>query len=80
MYICRMEDFKIDFENRIYTMSLESSNVTADTIDVKIIMYKTTYSVFKNRTTNTWHNNISKFELGKGILKEIGKTLDEIIK
>jgi hypothetical protein len=74
-----VRDFKVDFENRIYTMFLESSNASADTIEVKVIMYSTLYSIYKNKATNSWHNHISKFELGKGLLSAIGEKLDEFL-
>lgn len=74
-----MKDFKVDFENRIYTMSLENSTVTADTIEVKLIIYNTHYLIYKNKATNSWHNHISKFELGKGLLYAAGEKLDEIL-
>lgn len=75
-----MQDFKVEFENRTYTMFLESSNTTAETLDVKIIMYNTPYAIYKDKATNTWNNHISKFELGKGLLQAIGEKLDEFLK
>lgn len=75
-----MRDFKVEFENRIYTMFLESSNVTSETIEVKLIIYNTPYSIYKRKATNSWHNHISKFELGKGLLLAVGEKLDEFLK
>ena len=76
-----MTDFKVEFENRFYTVFLESSTATsAEIVDVKIIMYNTVYNIYKNRTNNTWHNHISKFELSKGLLSAIGAKLDAYLK
>jgi len=74
-----MTDFKIHYDDRTYTMFLESSQVNADTVEVKIIMYKTVYAIFKDKTSNTWNNHISKFEIAKGLLTCIGSKLDEYL-
>lgn len=75
-----MKDFKVEFEFRNYTMFLESSNATPETLDVKVIMYNTVYHIYKDKATNTWHNHISNFQLGKGLLQAVGDTLDDFLK
>ena len=76
-----MTDFKVEFENRFYTVFLESSVLTnPEVVDVKIIMYCTVYNIFKDKRNNTWNNHISKFELSKGLLEAIGHRLDEFLK
>ena len=71
-----MTDFKVEFENRIYSVFLDSSVVTPDTVEVKVILYSTVYNIYKKKETNTWHNHISKFELAKGLLDAIGAKLE----
>lgn len=72
-----MVDFKIEYDDRIYTMFLESSQVVENTIEVKVIMYSTVYNIYKDKKNNTWHNHISKFELSEGLLNAIGSRLDQ---
>lgn len=71
-----MTDFKVEYDNRFYTMFLEDSQVSPETVEVKVIMYNTVYNIYKDLSTNTWKNHISKFELGEGLLNAIGKTLE----
>jgi hypothetical protein len=75
-----MTDFKVEFENRFYTTFLESSEVSADRVEVKIIMYSTVYAIWKDKNTGQWHNHISKFELSLGLLKAVGEKLDDFLK
>lgn len=72
-----MADFKIHYDDRIYTMFLESSQVLTETIEVKVIMYGTVYNIFKDKQTGTWNNHIGKFELAKGLLLCVGNRLEE---
>ena len=74
-----MADFKIEFENRFYTTFLESSEVTDDRVEVKIIMYNTVYLIWKDKQTGKWHNHLSKFELSKGLLEAVGAKMDEVL-
>jgi len=71
-----MRDFVVEFENRNYFAFLESSVATPERLEVKLIMYKTEYSIYKDKATNTWHNHVSRFEMSKGLLKAIGEILD----
>jgi len=72
-----MTNFKIHYDDRIYTMFLESSQVNAETVEVKVIMYGTVYHIYKDKIANTWNNHIGKFELAKGLLSSVGTTLEE---
>lgn len=74
-----MTNFKVEYENRYYTTTLDSSEVTADRVEVKVIMYSTAYLVWKDKGTGEWHNHVSKFELSEGLLKALGKNLDQIL-
>jgi len=74
-----MTDFKVEFENRFYTTHLESSEVTADRVEVKVIMYSTVYQIWKDKQTGEWHNHLSKFELSKGLLDAVGAKVDELL-
>ncbi|WP_207533214.1 hypothetical protein [Desertivirga arenae] len=75
-----MTDFKVEFENRFYTTFLESSEVTPERVEVKVIMYGTVYAIWKDKNTGKWNNHISKFELSLGLLKAVGEKLDELLK
>jgi hypothetical protein len=75
-----MTDFKVEFENRFYSTFLESSVVTPERIEVKVILYGTVYPIYKDKATGEWHNHIGKFELGLGLLTAMGQKLDEILK
>ena len=80
LYICGfMTDFKIEYAQRIYTTFLESSEVTADRVEVKIIMYSTVYAIYKDKGTGLWHNHLSKFELSSGLLEAVGAKLDDFL-
>ncbi len=74
-----MRIYKIDFENRIYTMAIESSDKVNDKIEVKLVMYNTTYLLYKDISSNTWHNHNSNFQLSKGLLHVVGAKLDEVL-
>lgn len=75
-----MTDFSVEYENRFYNTFLDSSVVTPERIEVKVIMYSTVYPIYKDRATGEWHNHIGKFELGRGLLDALGAKLDEILK
>ncbi|MEJ6980510.1 hypothetical protein WG906_08620 [Pedobacter sp. P351] len=71
-----MRDFVVEYEFRKYNTFLESSVATPERLEVKLILYKTEYHIYKDKATNTWHNHTGKFEFSLGLLKEIGQTLD----
>lgn len=75
-----MRDFVVEYEFRKYFTFLESSVATPERLEVKLIMYKTEYSIYKDKITNTWHNHVSRFEMSKGLLNAVGETLDEFLK
>ncbi|WP_207426292.1 hypothetical protein [Pedobacter sp. SYSU D00535] len=75
-----MIDFKVEYDDRIYSVFLDSSHVTPETVEVKVVLYSTIYNIYKKKDTNTWHNHISKFELSKGLLEAIGARLEEHLK
>ncbi|MBC7914722.1 MAG: hypothetical protein H7Y07_11450 [Pyrinomonadaceae bacterium] len=74
-----MTDFIVEFDFRKYTMFFESSTVTPDTIEVKVIMYSTVYHIYKDKTTKVWQNHPGKFELSKGLLEAVGHKLDNFL-
>jgi hypothetical protein len=75
-----MRDFIVEYEFRKYFAFLESSVATPERLDVKFIMYKTEYFIYKDKATNTWNNHAGKFELSKGLLSAVGEKLDEFLK
>ena len=75
-----MKDFVVECEFRKYFTFLESSVATPERLEVKVIMYKTVYSIYKDKATNTWHNHASGFEMSPNLLTAMGETLDGFLK
>ena len=74
-----MSDFKVYYDNRIYSAFVEKTSViNPGTLEAKIIMYGTTYTIIKDQNTGTWNNAESnKLKISKGLLGCLGSQLEE---
>lgn len=74
-----MSDFKVYYDNRIYSAFVEKTSViNPDILEAKIIMYGTTYTIIKDKNTGNWDNSESnKLKISKGLLECLGTQLEE---